>query len=126
MAGRGVGLDAVKRGVEGLGGGLEVQSEPGRGTEVTLLLPLTLALMRVLLFERGGQPFALPMTSVGRVVAVTETTSLGNRPRSRSTARPVPLSHLGAAAGAAQLLARAAGDRRRIARAAGWRWSATS
>jgi two-component system chemotaxis sensor kinase CheA len=95
VAGRGVGLDAVKRSVEGLNGGLEVRSEPGRGTEVTLLLPLTLALMRVLLFERGGQPFALPMTSVGRVVAVTETTSLGNRRSIEIEGEVVRLSHFG-------------------------------
>jgi two-component system chemotaxis sensor kinase CheA len=100
VAGRGVGLDAVKRSVEGLGGGLEVRSEPGRGTEVTLLLPLTLALMRVLLFERGGQPFGLPMTSVGRVLAVTETTSLGGRPSIEIDGEAVPLS-LGSQAGAA-------------------------
>lgn len=100
VAGRGVGLDAVKRSVEGLGGGLEVQSEPGKGTEVTLLLPLTLALMRVLLFERGDQPFALPMTSVGRVVAVTDTTSLGNRPSIEIDGQVVRLSQLGELAGA--------------------------
>lgn len=99
VAGRGVGLDAVKRSVEGLGGGLEVQSEPGKGTEVTLLLPLTLALMRVLLFERGDQPFALPMTSVGRVVAVTDTTSLGNRPSIEIDGQVIRLSQLGELAG---------------------------
>jgi len=43
VAGRGVGLDAVKSHVESLGGGLEVMSEPGGGTTVTMLLPLTLA-----------------------------------------------------------------------------------
>ena len=95
VAGRGVGLDAVKRSVEGLGGGLEVQSKTGSGTEVTLLLPLTLALMRVLLFESGDQPFALPMTSVGRVVAVGETTSLGNRPSIEIDGEVVRLSRLG-------------------------------
>jgi len=99
VAGRGVGLDAVKRSVEGLGGGLEVRSEPGKGTEVTLLLPLTLALMRVLLFERGDQPFALPMTSVGRVVAVTDTTSLGNRPSIEIDGQVIRLSQLGELAG---------------------------
>jgi two-component system chemotaxis sensor kinase CheA len=104
VAGRGVGLDAVKRSVESLGGGLEVQSEPGSGTEVTLLLPLTLALMRVLLFERGGQPFALPMTSVGRVVAVTGTTSLGNRPSIEIEGRVVRLSDLGELVGGAAKL----------------------
>jgi two-component system chemotaxis sensor kinase CheA len=94
VAGRGVGLDAVKRHVEGLGGGLEVQSEPGSGTELTMLLPITLALMRALLFERGGHPFALPMTSVGQVVAVAETTSLGNRPALDLDGRVVPLADL--------------------------------
>jgi two-component system, chemotaxis family, sensor kinase CheA len=101
VAGRGVGLDAVKRNVEGLGGGLEVRSEPGSGTEVTLLLPLTLALMRVLLFERGGQAFALPMTSVDRVVAVTETTSLGKHPSIDIDGQPVPLSWFGSPGAAA-------------------------
>jgi two-component system chemotaxis sensor kinase CheA len=100
VAGRGVGLDAVKRSVEGLGGALDVQSEPGRGTEVTLLLPLTLALMRVLLFESGGQPFALPVTSVGRVVAVTDTTSLGNRPSIEIEGQIVRLALLGGPTGA--------------------------
>jgi len=95
VSGRGVGLDAVKRSVEGLGGGLEVRSEPGRGTEVMLLLPLTLALMSVLLFERAGHVFALPMTSVGRVVAVTEMTSLGKRPSIEVDGEAVPLSHFG-------------------------------
>lgn len=101
VAGRGVGLDAVKRHVESLGGGLELQSQPGRGTEVTLLLPVTLALMRVLLFERGGHSFGLPMTSVGRVVAVADTTSLGNRPALDLEGQVVPLSDLATQIGAA-------------------------
>jgi two-component system chemotaxis sensor kinase CheA len=104
VAGRGVGLDAVKRSVESLGGGLEVQSEPGSGTEVTLLLPLTLALMRVLLFERGDQPFALPMTSVGRVVAIGETTSLGNQASIEIDGQVVRLSHHGQSPGAGSKL----------------------
>jgi two-component system, chemotaxis family, sensor kinase CheA len=101
VAGRGVGLDAVKRHVESLGGGLELQSEPGRGTELTMLLPITLALMKVLLFERDGHPFGLPMTSVGRVVAVADTTSLGNRPALDLEGQVVPLSDLAQLIGAA-------------------------
>jgi two-component system chemotaxis sensor kinase CheA len=100
VAGRGVGLDAVKRSVESLGGGIEVRSEPGAGTEVTLLLPLTLALMRVLLFERGGQSFGLPLASVGRVLAVAETTSLGNRPSIDLDGEVVHLSRFGESPGA--------------------------
>jgi two-component system, chemotaxis family, sensor kinase CheA len=94
VAGRGVGLDAVKRHVESLSGSLEVRSEPQRGTEVTMLLPLTLALMRVLLVERAGHPFALPMTSVGRVLSVRETTSLGSRPSLDLEGEAVPLADL--------------------------------
>jgi len=64
ISGRGVGLDAVKRHVEGFGGALEVDSTPGKGTSVTLLLPLTLAILPVLIVERGGQRFGLPLASV--------------------------------------------------------------
>jgi two-component system, chemotaxis family, sensor kinase CheA len=101
VAGRGVGLDAVKRHVESLSGGLELRSEPGEGMEVTMLLPVTLALMKVLLFERGGRPFGLPMTSVGRVLAVTGTTSLGTRPSLDLEGEVVPLGDLGRLLGAA-------------------------
>ncbi|MCW3016317.1 MAG: CheA signal transduction histidine kinase [Solirubrobacterales bacterium] len=64
LSGRGVGLDAVKRHVEGLGGALEVDSTPGKGTAVTLLLPLTLAILPVFIVERGGHRFGLPLASV--------------------------------------------------------------
>ena len=68
LAGRGVGLDAVTRHVESLGGTVEVTSTPGAGTSVTLLLPLTLAVLTILVVERGGQPFGLPLTSVEQAV----------------------------------------------------------
>jgi|GEM_PF-1583990 len=68
LSGRGVGLDAVKRHVEGLGGMLEVASTPGEGTAVTLLVPLTLAVITVLLFERGRQVFGIPLAGVERAV----------------------------------------------------------
>ncbi|MDQ6750442.1 MAG: response regulator [Actinomycetota bacterium] len=100
IAGRGVGLDAVKSHVEGLGGSLEVRSEPGHGTEVMLLLPLTLALLRVLLCERAGQPFGLPLASVREVVAVTETASLGGRRSLELRGEAVPLTDLAAILGA--------------------------
>lgn len=99
-AGRGVGLDAVKLHVESLSGALEVRSKPGEGTEVTLLLPVTLALMQALLFEWCGRPFALPMSSVGRVVAITETTSLGGRPSLDVEGEAIALSDLGGLIGA--------------------------
>ena len=57
LSGRGVGLDVVKTAVESFSGSMSIESVPGRGTTTTLLLPLTLALLDVLLVERGGQVF---------------------------------------------------------------------
>jgi two-component system, chemotaxis family, sensor kinase CheA len=83
LAGRGVGLDAVKRHVEHIGGSLEIRSEVDHGTRVTVLLPVTLALMRVLVVVRGGQRFGLPLASVSEVVPVGRPMSLGGRPSIR-------------------------------------------
>ena len=79
VSGRGVGLDAVKAHIESLGGELAVHSEPGHGTTVTLTVPLTLALLRVLLLTRGGQTFGVPLTSVEEVVTVSTKLALGGR-----------------------------------------------
>lgn len=99
LAGRGVGLDSVKSHVEALGGRVEVRSEPGRGLEATLLLPVTLALLNVLLCERDGQPFGLPVSSVREVVTVREAASLGGRPCLEHRGETVPLGDLVAMVG---------------------------
>jgi two-component system chemotaxis sensor kinase CheA len=101
VSGRGVGLDAVKAHVESLGGGLEVQSKPGEGMTVTMLLPLTLALLRVLVVERGGQRFGLPLTSVEEVLVVVDTMSLGGREAIELRGHSIPLADLGQIVGAA-------------------------
>jgi two-component system, chemotaxis family, sensor kinase CheA len=80
LAGRGVGLDEVKRYAESVGGTLEITSEAGRGTIVTVLLPATLAVLRVLVVERGGQLFGLPLASVLEAVQIDRPMSLGGRP----------------------------------------------
>ncbi len=80
LSGRGVGLDVVRDMVHGLGGELTVHSEPGRGTRFTLALPLTLAVMRVLLVELDGAPYALPMVRVERLLKVP-TASIDNQGR---------------------------------------------
>ncbi|HEV7773551.1 MAG TPA: response regulator [Conexibacter sp.] len=99
VSGRGVGLDAVKAHVESIGGGLAVESEPGRGTTITLDLPLTLAVLHVLLVERLGQAFGVPVPRVEEVVAVDETTSLGGRPSIVLRGEAIPLGDLAAALG---------------------------
>jgi two-component system chemotaxis sensor kinase CheA len=64
VSGRGVGMDAVKRTVEALGGAIEVESAPGHGTRWTLRLPLTLAVQPVLLVRVADEVLALPIAKV--------------------------------------------------------------
>jgi two-component system chemotaxis sensor kinase CheA len=64
ISGRGVGMDAVKRTVENLGGTLEIESEKGRGTRFTLRLPLTVAVVNLLLVQVGEEVFGLPIAKV--------------------------------------------------------------
>jgi two-component system, chemotaxis family, sensor kinase CheA len=94
ISGRGVGLDAVKEQVEGFGGSLEVRSEPGRGTEVVLRLPLALALIKVLLIERGGKVYGFPLASVEEALSLGETMSLAGRPALELRGRSIPLADL--------------------------------
>ncbi|MFY1831778.1 chemotaxis protein CheW [Myxococcus fulvus] len=82
ISGRGVGMDAVKRVVESVGGTLEIDSETGRGTRFTLRLPLTVAVVHLLLVEVGEEVFGLP---IAKVVGATEADS-DALSRSRETA----------------------------------------
>ncbi|MDY7227687.1 chemotaxis protein CheA [Hyalangium rubrum] len=69
ISGRGVGMDAVKRVVENVGGTLEIDSEKGKGTRFTLRLPLTVAVVHLLLVEVGEEVFGLP---IAKVLGATE------------------------------------------------------
>jgi two-component system chemotaxis sensor kinase CheA len=64
LSGRGVGMDAVLRAVEAVGGAIEVESAPGRGTRITLRLPLTVAVQPVLLVQVAGEILGLPISKV--------------------------------------------------------------
>lgn len=99
VSGRGVGLDAVKRSVEELGGTAEMASEPGRGCAVTLTLPVSLTLVDALLVERAGSAFGLPLADVVEIVAVTGTMSLAGRPSLDVRGEPVPATDVVAALG---------------------------
>jgi two-component system chemotaxis sensor kinase CheA len=68
LSGRGVGLDVVKSHVEALGGTIDVVSTPGRGTEFRLSLPLSVAIIPVLMVEVGESVLAFPTSSVVRTV----------------------------------------------------------
>ena len=64
VSGRGVGLDAVRKTLETVGGTLELESTRGLGTRVTLRLPLTVAVQPVLLVQVGEEVLGLPITKV--------------------------------------------------------------
>ncbi len=68
LAGRGVGLDVVAGAIHALGGTIDVETEPGKGTAFTLSLPVTLAIIRSLIVEIDHERFALPMAHVAETV----------------------------------------------------------
>ncbi|QDU61152.1 Chemotaxis protein CheA [Planctomycetes bacterium Pan216] len=68
LSGRGVGTDVVRTNIERLGGSVTVHSEPGKGTSITLRLPLTLAIIPCLIVVVGNERFAIPQKSVEEVV----------------------------------------------------------
>jgi chemosensory pili system protein ChpA (sensor histidine kinase/response regulator) len=68
VSGRGVGMDVVKSAVARLKGSVELISTPGRGTRLIIRLPMTLAIMRVLLVKANGETFALPANVVTRIL----------------------------------------------------------
>ena len=68
MSGRGVGLDAVRAMVKQVGGITRVVSQPGQGARIQLQLPLTLSVMRTLLVEVDGEPYAFPLAGIVRAL----------------------------------------------------------
>lgn len=70
ISGRGVGLDAVRAMVAQVRGTVRIEHARGRGTKVILQLPLTLSVMRSLLVEIAGEPYALPLANLSRTLAL--------------------------------------------------------
>ncbi|MDO9226768.1 MAG: chemotaxis protein CheW [Pseudomonadota bacterium] len=64
VSGRGVGMDVVKRNIEGMGGRVELESSTGHGTRTVIRLPLTLAILDGMSVGVGGETFIVPITSV--------------------------------------------------------------
>ncbi len=70
VSGRGVGMDVVQSTVEGLGGSVTIESRTGEGTTFTLRLPLTVAIVKMLLVALTDHLFAIPITRVARTIRV--------------------------------------------------------
>ncbi len=64
ISGRGVGMDVVKRNIQGLGGRIHLASTPGRGSRITLSLPLTLAVLDGMIVTAGGERYIVPLTNI--------------------------------------------------------------
>lgn len=70
VSGRGVGMDVVRTNITKLNGTIDVHSEVGRGTNFIISLPLTLAILPVLLVRLGEQPFAVPLSLVREILPI--------------------------------------------------------
>lgn len=71
-SGRGIGMDVVRSTVEGMKGSVEVESSSGKGSQFTIRLPLTLAVIKALLFGVGDRIYAVPVTAVTEVARVQQ------------------------------------------------------
>jgi two-component system chemotaxis sensor kinase CheA len=72
VSGRGVGMDIVKTNIGKLGGVIDVHSEPGIGTKMTITLPITLAIVSALIVRAEAHVFALPLASVSEALSLDE------------------------------------------------------
>lgn len=71
VSGRGVGMDVVKRSIEALRGSISISSKQGRGTSITIKLPLTLAIIEGLLVKAGEESFVAPLSVVEECIELT-------------------------------------------------------
>ncbi len=100
VSGRGVGMDIVRQTiVTKLKGTIEIDSTTGQGSAFVLKLPLTLAIIQVVVARAGGETFAIPLDMVQRVLAVQagEVTLVGDREVVVVRGKHVPLIRLDAA-----------------------------
>ena len=97
VSGRGVGMDVVRQTiVTRLKGTIEVESTPGQGSAFVLKLPLTLAIIQVLVARAGGETFAIPLDLVQRVLTIksSEVAMVGDREVCVVRGKHVPLIRL--------------------------------
>lgn len=71
-SGRGVGMDVVKKNIEKLNGTLDIDSKLGKGTQMRLKIPLTLAIINALMVRVGGDMFTIPLANVDETVRISQ------------------------------------------------------
>jgi len=95
-SGRGVGMDVVKSKITNLRGKIDLETQVGVGTKVTLKIPLTLAIIKALIVKDSNQTFAIPTTQVSEIVLVNreKVKPLGGLKATVVRGRLLPLLHL--------------------------------
>jgi two-component system chemotaxis sensor kinase CheA len=96
LSGRGVGMDIVKTNIGALGGVVDISSEVGIGTKMTITLPITLAIISVLIIEVSGRTFCMPLASVEEAIVFDESMvrTFENREVMTQRGQTVPLARL--------------------------------
>jgi two-component system chemotaxis sensor kinase CheA len=96
LSGRGVGMDVVRSGIEKVGGQLHLASQPGKGTQLSLTLPLSMAVTQVMVIESAGQRFGIPMDQVMETVRLPHSAvhSIKQQPTAQLRGRTIPLKSL--------------------------------
>jgi two-component system chemotaxis sensor kinase CheA len=82
LSGRGVGMDVVKRTIEAMRGAIDISTVPGKGTEITLRLPLTLAIIEGLLVRVSEARYIIPLAAVEECVELPASEQAAGRERS--------------------------------------------
>lgn len=72
ISGRGVGMDVVRRNIQGMGGHIQLTSRAGQGTTTRIVLPLTLAILDGMTVQVGDEIFILPLSNVSESIQPTE------------------------------------------------------
>jgi chemotaxis family two-component system sensor histidine kinase/response regulator PixL len=93
LSGRGMGLSAVRSQIDALKGIVSIASETGKGTTFTLRLPLTLTIVKLLVFSLNSHLFALPVDTIDSIVVVDEAKLETNQGQQfyQSSAQQIPL-----------------------------------
>lgn len=96
VSGRGVGMDAVRMAVEKAGGRIDVASEVGAGTAISLVLPLSMAVTRVMTVAVAGRQFGIPMDAISETVRIPRGDIVAIKDREAFVLRNriIPLFHL--------------------------------
>jgi len=96
ISGRGVGMDVVKTNIQRLNGRIDINSEPGHGSTIAISLPLTLAILPVLMLKLEEQIYSLPLSCVREIIPIEDdkVQYVGSKPTMVVRGEVIPLLDL--------------------------------